>query len=190
MRSSTSRHLNDEQAFSPRARFVVDGKRAEVLLLAGDEAGARRAFTEWEQSGGGARNLLSRLGVIQAAGQALAALGSAELVRSVYEELADCAPLRGSWFGSLDLMRGDLALRLDLLDEAEQHLRVGLEWCEQGELHIDEGRCLQGLAEVAERRGEQQQAMKHLDAAGELFSQRGAKLYLDQVLAKKQILEA
>ena len=34
------------------------------------------------------------------------------------------------------------------------------------------------------------QAMEYLDRAGELFSRHGAKLYRDQVLAKKQILQA
>ncbi len=52
------------------------------------------------------------------------------------------------------------------------------------------GHNLQGLADVAERRAEQQQAMEHRDTAGELFSRHGAKRYLDQVLAKKQILRA
>ena len=33
-------------------------------------------------------------------------------------------------------------------------------------------------------------AMEHLDTAGELFAGRGAKLYLDQVIAKKQIFKA
>jgi hypothetical protein len=32
--------------------------------------------------------------------------------------------------------------------------------------------------------------MQHLDRAATLFSKHGAKLYLDQVLAKKQILKA
>ncbi len=32
--------------------------------------------------------------------------------------------------------------------------------------------------------------MEYLDRAGELFGRYGAKLYLDQVLAKKQILRA
>ena len=32
--------------------------------------------------------------------------------------------------------------------------------------------------------------MQHLDAAGELFAKNGAKLYLDQVIAKKEILKA
>ncbi len=43
---------------------------------------------------------------------------------------------------------------------------------------------------MAERRGDHALAMGHLDAAGEIFAQRGAKLYLDQVIAKKQILKA
>ena len=32
--------------------------------------------------------------------------------------------------------------------------------------------------------------MEHLDRAAELFSRYGAKLYLDQVLAKKQVHQA
>ena len=33
-------------------------------------------------------------------------------------------------------------------------------------------------------------AMQPLGAAGELFAKHGAKLYLDQVIAKKEILKA
>jgi hypothetical protein len=47
---------------------------------------------------------------------------------------------------------------------------------------VEQGRCLQGLAEVAKRRG------RHREAA--LFQQYGATLYLRQVLAKKEILKA
>ena len=50
--------------------------------------------------------------------------------------------------------------------------------------------CHQGLADVAERRGEREQAIEHFDPAGEPFSRHGTKLYLDQVLAKTQILKA
>ncbi len=32
--------------------------------------------------------------------------------------------------------------------------------------------------------------MQHLDAAGALFAKHGAKLYLDEVIARKQILKA
>ena len=91
---------------------------------------------------------------------------------------------------TLDPVRGALGLRLDLVDEAEQHFRTGLEWCERERCPVEAGRCLQGLAEVAERRGEREQAIECLDRAGELFSRHGAKLYLDQVLVKKEILRA
>jgi len=42
-----------------------------------------------------------------------------------------------------------------------------------------------------ERRGDHALAMQYLDAATALFPQRGgAKLYLGQVLAKKELLKA
>jgi ATP/maltotriose-dependent transcriptional regulator MalT len=90
----------------------------------------------------------------------------------------------------LDRSDGVLALRLDLVEEAGQHFRTGLEWCERERCPVEAGRCLQGLAEVAERRGDLEAARGHLDRAGELFSRHGATLYLDQVLAKKEILRA
>ena len=78
------------------------------------------------------------------------------------------------------------------LDEAEQHFNTGLEWASRPDVRfvIDQGRCLQGLADVAERRGDHALAMEHLDAAGALFARYGAKRYLEQVLAKKQFLKA
>ena len=91
---------------------------------------------------------------------------------------------------NVDRLRGDIALGLGRLDEAQRLYDIGLAWCERERCPVEQGRNLQGLAEVAERRGEQQQAMEYLDQAGELFSHHGAKLYLDQVLAKKGILKA
>jgi hypothetical protein len=82
---------------------------------------------------------------------------------------------------SPDDLRGRLCLSLDRVDEAEQHFRTGLEWASRPDVRfvIDQGRCHQGLAEVAERRSDQALAMEHLDAAGDLFARYGAKLYLD-----------
>lgn len=88
------------------------------------------------------------------------------------------------------MIRGFLALRLDLVDEAKRHFHTGLEWCERKRCPVEAGRCHHGLAEVAERRGNHALAMEHLDRAAALFSEHGAKLYLDQVLAKKEILKA
>ena len=101
------------------------------------------------------------------------------------------APLAG--LGNPDWLRGALALRFGDLDAAEQHFRTGLEWASRPDVRfiVDQGRCLQGLAEVAEHRGDLEAARAHLDAAGALFAEHGgAKLYLDQVLAKKQVLRA
>ena len=68
--------------------------------------------------------------------------------------------------------------------------RDGLAWCQTERVVIEEGRCWQGLAEIAEQRGDHLEAMICLDRAGELFSQHGAKFFLDQVIAKKEILKA
>ena len=79
---------------------------------------------------------------------------------------------------------------LDRVDDAERWLNTGLEWASKWGVDTFAGRNLCGLAEVAERRGDHALAMQHLDAAGELFAKRGAKLYLDQVIAKKSVLGA
>ncbi len=93
-------------------------------------------------------------------------------------------------WGILAHSRGLLALRRDRVDEAERHFQSGLATAERERCPIELGRCHQGLAEVAERRGDLEAAREHLDAAGELFAQWGAKRYLDQVLAKKEFLKA
>ena len=125
--------------------------------------------------------------------EVLPTLGSDALVRETYEILCGeaLAGRRLAQWVPLDYPRGQLALRLGLpLEEAEQHFRTGLEWCERERCPVEAGRCHQGLAEVAERRDDLGAAREHLDAAGALFAQHGAKLYLDQVLAKKEFLKA
>jgi len=107
-----------------------------------------------------------------------------------YDFLNSTPVARMSPQGSIDYLRGFLALLVDREDEAEQHFRTGVEFCERERCPIEAGLCHQGLAEVAERRGDLEAAREHLDAAGELFAQWGAKRYLDQVLAKKEFLNA
>ncbi len=99
--------------------------------------------------------------------------------------------MHGRFIGTgYDHFRGAIALRLGQVEEADRCFTQGLEWFTRERCPIEAGRCHQGLAEVAERRGDHALAMQHLDAAGELFARYGAKLYLDQVLAKKEILKA
>ena len=77
-----------------------------------------------------------------------------------------------------------------LSPKAERLFRQALDECEEMRFPVEIGRCHQGLAELTERRGDFEAAREHLDAAGELFAKYGAKLYLDQVIAKKEILKA
>ena len=87
-------------------------------------------------------------------------------------------------------MYGELALAAGDFELAESSLTEGLDWCIRERCPIEEGRCRQALAELAEKRGDHATATEHLDRAAELFQRYGAKLFLDQVLAKKEVLKA
>jgi hypothetical protein len=167
--------------------------RCRVLLALGRDSEARAEFGEWteimafvrqwEQPGS-----LSATPVID---DAFSVLADEMQLTDTASFLEGFPAMRGSLLaGAYDQFRGGIALRLSRVDDAEQHFRTGLEWCEREKCPIEAGRCHQGLAEVAARRGDQALAMQYLDAAGELFAKYGAKLYLDQVLAKKEILKA
>jgi hypothetical protein len=90
----------------------------------------------------------------------------------------------------LDHARGALAIRLNRIDEAQMHFETGQVWAAGERCPVWEGRCHQGLAEVAQLRGDEPAAMLHLDRATRLFADNGADLHLQQVLAKKQLLGA
>jgi hypothetical protein len=162
------------------------------LLRAGDKAGARSALAEWQGLLRGEQaSLMTTWNLVASADEAAVKLGTDALLREMYARLAKQPLLRTTYLGTLDHLRGRLALRLDRpLDEADEHFRTGLEWCERERCPVEAGRNLQGLAEVAERRGDHPMAMKHLDAAGDLFAQYGAKIYLDEVLSNKSVLRA
>jgi class 3 adenylate cyclase len=84
---------------------------------------------------------------------------------------------------------GDILLNRGSVDEAAEAYRQSLEWCERERLPIEAGRCLQGLAEVSERRGDVAEALQLLDRAAALFQQHGARLYLDRVITRKLELQ-
>jgi class 3 adenylate cyclase len=86
-------------------------------------------------------------------------------------------------------IRGECAVLLGMLDEAEGLFRDALNWCEQESCRIEAGRCLQGLADAAARRGDVTSSLGHLDHAAAYFQQVGARFFLDQVIAKKVELQ-
>jgi tetratricopeptide (TPR) repeat protein len=163
--------------------------RARVLYNAGDMEGARRELAAALATLPSA-TLLDK-GLVAALDECLVALGDDATVQAVYDEAAGWTPIRYAATGSgVDHVRGALALRLGRIDDAETWYRTGLEWAERERCPLEQGRCLQGLAEVAERRGRHGEAVGYLDRAAALFQQYGATLYLRQVLAKKEILKA
>ena len=197
-----ARRIANEPIFDPRpgARGWQSARTARILWYQGHKDEAREAFEVCRQLG-----LASDVAdVADVADELLWLLSDEDDLRAAYSHLRRTS-VPALWGGggmvtdwakltplgkALDRIRGDFAFHLDLVDEAEQHLRVGLEWCERERCLIEAGRCLQGLAEVAERRGDLDAAREHLGGAAAKFADHGAKLYLDQVLAKKEFLKA
>jgi hypothetical protein len=173
------------------------GLRVRARHAAGDDEGARRAFDAWTDDWRSGRfgPVLSCGSALCWADDAVFMFGTPELRAEIYEYLEGYPAMRlAVWGGpSPDHLRGMLALELGRTEDAEAHFRTGLEWAMRPDVGflIDAGRHHQGLAEVAELRGELEAAAEHLDASTELFARHGgAKLYLDQVLSKKEILKA
>ena len=82
---------------------------------------------------------------------------------------------------SLDRVRGTLALRLGLTEEAEGHYQNGLDWAERERCPVEAGRCLHGLARVAQHRGKTDKVAELLDRAAIIFEQHDALFYLGRV---------
>ncbi len=172
--------------------------RTRVLLSAGREREAREEFITMDallktlETGGPV--LVHVVGLLD--GAELAVADDARLL-TLYDELRDNwteTPddrfvVGGLAARGLDRPRALLALRLGHVGEAEERIGWGIEWARRERCPVEEGRLLQALAEVAVRRGNTSEAMEQLDAASKLFEQYGARLYLDQVIAKKLELQ-
>ena len=99
-------------------------------------------------------------------------------------------PLFNSQAGWLRRCRARVALDTGRLDEARSEYELALEECTQHDLELEVGRCHQGLAAVAEQLGDHDASLVHLDAAGDIYARVGAGGYLNEVIAKKEILKA
>ncbi len=116
----------------------------------------------------------------------LATLGSDDLLSEVHDAYEKrpggsvYAPLQGRGDGDT---RGAIALRLELVDLAQERFATGLAWAERERCPLDAARCLLGLARVAVRRGETAGADGYLERASALCEEHGARLYLDQIAA-------
>ena len=163
--------------------------RARMLLRLGDEAAAAAALQP-----GDLPSPIGGFGGIPAhADEAFLRFAPRETIQeaSAVANAAEASlPMRATTYGSFDRTRATWAVALEEFEEAERLVRAGLEWTQRERCPVEEGRCHQLLADLLERRGEAREAAIHLDAAGDLFSEHGARLYLDQVLEKKDLLKA
>jgi class 3 adenylate cyclase len=171
-------------------RVQLHANRARVLASAGKTEAARldvEALAELLAANHGP--VLSGWALFATGDQLLQAFGADHL-----RELYDYWALVEDWrindpFSTLDVTWGEIALVFGLVDEAGAHFRSGLDWSRQERWPVEEGRCLAGLADVAERRGDAPEALRLLDQAAALFRQHGANLFLDGVIARKLELQ-
>lgn len=179
------------------------GVAARVLLKAGRMDEARHEFAAWINARRAVANRVGRAVADWIIEDALFAFADDSLLRAIdtegpapwprgdEPETKDDRTVLGGFTGhSWDRQVGLRELRLGHVDSADERIRAGIEWAERERCPILLGRLHQALVEVALARGDHAVATQHLDAAGELFNQHGAELYLDQVLAKQESLKA
>ncbi|MCC6238363.1 MAG: AAA family ATPase [Dehalococcoidia bacterium] len=171
-----------EAAGVPGWLAVVHGARARILFHAGDEDRARAELAQWWRNwspfrlADGTPGYIHTMSCVDAV---LPALGDERSVRAIYDEL-----LRWSWARfspanavGVDQLRGALALRLDLVEDADRHYTAGLDWAEREHLAVEAGRCLLGQAAVLIRRGQPRAAEARIERASAVFRREGTRLY-------------
>ena len=122
--------------------------------------------------------------------EALPALGDEAAVSEAYAAFGALAHVHLDYWSmrSFDRLRGALALRLDRVDEADAHYRTGLAWTERERCPVEQGRCLEGLAEVALRRVRTDEARQYFDQAAALFETHGAMFYLRRLEERRSAM--
>ena len=194
--------LPDEAAAAGLPAFLtlIHGTRARVLVNAGQHGRARQELRVVRDAWDALQFATTHEGValgfsgLAVLDEALTQVGDDTLLRAVdaFRREDPYASQQNYFaFGGRTMQRiyGDVALRLDQLEEAERLYRAGLAWCERERCPVEAGRCLHGLAEVAERRSDPTEALSLFDRAAVLFREHGAKLYLDRVIAAKVRLQ-
>jgi class 3 adenylate cyclase len=179
---------------------LIHGTRARLLANAGQhdrarqELGALRAAWDAWEFATPCEGMAIDWGGLGVLDEALTQIADSVLLHTVDAYRREDPRVRQmnyhSFIGrTMQRIYGDVALHLDQLEEAEGLFRAGLAWCERERCPVEAGRCLAGLAAVAEHRGGRAEALGLLDRAAVLFQQHGAKLYLDRVIAAKVRLQ-
>jgi len=175
-------------------RAFAHAKHVRVWFNLGDHEVARAALEAWSETLPPPSTFAPyRIRAIGTVDECLPALGHAALVEQIYSEAALWTQVRiaaQSEARGMDHILGALALRLERVDAAEGHYQTGLAWAEQERCPVEQGRCLEGLAEVAVRRGQTAEARQCFDRAAVLFEQHGAVFYRQRLQARREALKA
>jgi tetratricopeptide (TPR) repeat protein len=173
---------------------AVRGGRARVFWQAErhDEARAEyRAFRDlWSPNAQGGRHVTFGVSCLD---EALGALASRDDLVLIADDLRrrSQGEFRVSWHGgSEDRLVGQLELWLGNLDEARMRAERAREYCIEQRAVVEEARCEQLLAEIELAEGNREAALPLLDNAATIYDRFGLRLYLDQVIATKDILKA
>ncbi len=81
------------------------------------------------------------------------------------------------------------ALALGDIEDADRRYRRALLWCQEHGAALEEGRCWQGLADVADRRGDLDRALDCIDHAVQIFTRLRTPYFLDCAIAAKVRLQ-
>lgn len=170
---------------------IVHGTRARVLFEAGQRDAAVDELERWAQhwtpfrTADGSPGYLHALSCVDSV---MAQVGPERLVREVDRELGQWAWARFAPGNacSLDRMRGDLALRLGRLDEAERWYRGGAEWALRERCDVEVGRCEIALADLAVLGSDPAGALDHIDRAIRFLRKAGAALYLRHAVHRRE----
>ncbi|MBI5285790.1 MAG: hypothetical protein HY874_11930 [Chloroflexi bacterium] len=140
---------------TPTAMGQIHAAAAGILFRAGKEDAARQALGAWAEV---RRQYEDDDYCVEAPAMldCLVALGDEQLLRAVHRAFVRRdermrAPLRFSTLQGRAVapVRGAVAHKLGLLDEAQRHLREGLAWCSQEGCERDLALCRAGLGRLA-----------------------------------------
>ncbi len=176
---------------------MIHGAAARVLLANGEGEAARAAFQRMQEASQRTTNTREVDGfkfvayALASLDTAIVELADEAYLRACYRffEASKAIPLLTAFGGCPQVIYGNIALALDEVAVAETAFTGNLTWAQREGADIIGGRCHLGLAEVASRHGQTGDALRHLDAAAALFQQHGAKLFLEQAIAKKVELQ-
>ncbi|MCL4334472.1 MAG: DUF2791 family P-loop domain-containing protein, partial [Candidatus Thermoplasmatota archaeon] len=136
--------------------------------------------------------ILPRAFIFSTSSEVFARLGKLEEARGRYNSLGEmCSSLKQKWLSALHYRAGAVIdMKENRFDEAEDKLSRSVAiWKELG-FRFFAGRDLLLLADVYHGGGNLNKSDKSLNSAMELFTQVGAKMYAQKVLARKELLKA